>query len=61
MINIGIIGINGLVGKAIIESLEMFGYDDCKCDKYMFYFYGSSENIIKFNVYSYVTKCKSGA
>jgi aspartate-semialdehyde dehydrogenase len=47
MINIGIIGINGLVGKAIIESLEMFGYDDC--DKYVFYFYGTVDNIIKFN------------
>jgi aspartate-semialdehyde dehydrogenase len=47
MINIGIIGINGLVGKAIIESLEMFGYDDC--DKYCFFFYGTVDNIIQFN------------
>ena len=47
MINIGIIGINGLVGKAIIQSLEMLDYDDS--DKYCFYFYGTHDNMIKFN------------
>lgn len=47
MINIGIVGINGLVGKAIIQSLEIFEYDDS--DKYCFYFYGTQEGMIKFN------------
>jgi len=49
MINIGIIGINGLVGKAILQSLELLEYDDS--DKFCFYFYGTSDNIIKFNQY----------
>ena len=47
MINIGIIGIYGLVGKAILQSLELLEYDNC--DKYCFYFYGTSNNIIQFN------------
>lgn len=44
---IGIIGVNGLVGKAIIKSLEMFEYNDSK--KYIFYFYGTSEGVVMFN------------
>jgi aspartate-semialdehyde dehydrogenase len=47
MINIGIIGINGLVGGAIIKSLEILNYDDC--DKYCFLFYGTHDGMIKFN------------
>jgi len=44
---IGIIGINGLVGKAIIQSLEILKYNDS--GKYLFYFYATSEGYIKFN------------
>jgi aspartate-semialdehyde dehydrogenase len=44
---IGIIGVNGLVGKAIIKSLEMLDYNDC--DQYIFYFYGTSDGVIMFN------------
>jgi aspartate-semialdehyde dehydrogenase len=49
MINIGIIGVSGLVGKAIIHSLELLHYDDS--DKFCFYFYGTIDNMIKFNQY----------
>jgi len=44
---IGIIGVNGLVGKAIIQSLELLKYDDSESNR--FYFYGTSEGITKFN------------
>ena len=44
---IGIIGVNGLVGKAIIQSLEKLEYDDSK--QYVFYFYGTSEGVLMFN------------
>lgn len=47
MHHIGIIGINGLVGKAIIQSLELLKYNDSA--KNLFYFYGTSDGIIKFN------------
>ena len=47
MHHIGIIGINGLVGKAIIQSLELLKYNDS--GKNLFYFYGTSDGIIKFN------------
>ena len=49
MKSIGIIGANGLVGKAIIRSLELFDYNDK--DKYIFYFYGTSDGVIMFNGY----------
>lgn len=47
MNHIGIVGINGLVGKAIIQSLELLNYNDS--DKTRFHFYGTSEGITKFN------------
>jgi len=47
MNHIGIVGINGLVGKAIIQSLELLNYNDS--DKNRFHFYGTSEGITKFN------------
>jgi aspartate-semialdehyde dehydrogenase len=47
MINIGIVGVNGLVGGAIIKSLEMLEYDDS--DKYCFFFYGTNDTMIRFN------------
>ena len=47
MINIGVIGVSGLVGKAIIHSLELLEYDDC--DKYCFYFYGTQADMIRFH------------
>lgn len=47
MITIGIIGINGLVGKAILQSLELLNYNDN--NKYLFNFYGTSDNTVLFN------------
>jgi aspartate-semialdehyde dehydrogenase len=47
MKTIGIIGVNGLVGKAIIKSLEKLDYNNS--DKYVFYFYGTSDGVIMFN------------
>ena len=47
MHHIGIVGINGLVGKAIIHSLELLNYNDS--GKNLFYFYGTSEGITNFN------------
>ena len=44
---IGIIGVNGLVGKAIIQSLEKLEYNDSK--QYVFYFYGTTEGVVMFN------------
>jgi aspartate-semialdehyde dehydrogenase len=44
---IGIIGVYGLVGKAIINSLEIFEFNDCS--KYIFYFYGTTDGAIIFN------------
>jgi len=44
---IGVIGINGLVGKAIVQSLEKLEYNDS--DKYVFYFYGTTEGVLMFN------------
>lgn len=46
MHHIGIVGINGLVGKAIIQSLELLKYNDSA--KNLFYFYGTTEGFIKF-------------
>lgn len=46
MHHIGIIGINGLVGKAIIQSLEILKYNDS--GKNLFYFYGTTDGFIKF-------------
>ena len=45
--HIGIIGVNGLVGKAIIQSLEIMKYNYYK--KYMFDFYGTCEGVIIFD------------
>ena len=47
MKTIGIIGVNGLVGKAIIQSLEKLEYNDS--EKYVFYFYGTTEGVLMFN------------
>ena len=44
---IGIIGVSGLVGKAIIQSIEMMEYNDS--EEYIFYFYGTSEGVVMFN------------
>jgi len=49
MITIGIIGANGLVGRAIVQSLEKLDYEDD--DKYRFLFYGSQDGIVQFNKY----------
>ncbi len=44
MVNIGIIGVNGLVGNSILESIIRLNLLD-----YNYYFYGSSDGYINFN------------
>lgn len=47
MINIGIIGVNGLVGKAILKSINMLNLNDNK--KYKYNFYGTHNSTINYN------------
>ncbi len=44
MVNIGIVGVNGLVGNSILESIIRLNLLD-----YNYYFYGSSDGYINFN------------
>ncbi len=44
MVNIGIIGVNGLVGNAVLESINRLNLLD-----YNYYFYGSCDSYINFN------------
>jgi aspartate-semialdehyde dehydrogenase len=47
MITIGIIGVNGLVGKAILKSINMLNlYDNIK---YKYYFYGTQKSTMIYN------------
>lgn len=54
MINIGIIGINGLVGKAILKSINILNlYDN---NKYKYHFYGTQNSTIIYNNEEFIVK-----